>query len=82
MRFKKNGLYYIKFHDHTLNSGEDEFICRVCGWVKSSGKNLLTIIYWNVDSKLGDKETEESNQETMKIVKKTIIDCKLIELGE
>ena len=80
MRFKRGKPYYIKFYDHMIGAGNDEFTCEVIGWVKSSGKNMVTMIYWKVNSTLHDKQIEKDNEETLKIVKKTIIDCKTIDL--
>ena len=81
LKFKLGCLYYIKFIDHMKDCGVmEEAICEICGWVKSSGKNLITVIYWKVNSKLGDKELETDNEEIIKLAKKTIIDYKLIKV--
>jgi len=80
LKFKLGYPYYIKFIDHMKDCGEDEVVCEIMGWVKSSGKNLITVVYWNVISKLGDKQLEADNEEIIKLAKKTIIDYKLLKI--
>jgi hypothetical protein len=83
MKFKTGKFYYIKFYDHFQGGGaEEEIICEVIGKVDREDKLNVRIAYWVSNSSIGDKETEESNSDFMKILKSTIIKKRLINIGD
>lgn len=70
--FKIGHLYWIKFLDHFIGS-EDEITCECCGWIAHSGKTWVKVVYWKTNSAAGDEALESSNNETMKLIRSTII---------
>ena len=77
MKFKPNSLYYIRFHDHSMDAKTDSLIvCEVFGRCLRDYPDRVIICSWDLIS--DDDSLVQDNQTRYTVIKSCIVKHKTL----